>query len=102
GWPGLGVTLAGRETSLRFRAAGATRGFEAELVGYARGGKGAVVMTNTTGGSALSVEILNAIARVYGWPEYVPAEKVIAKVDPRVYDRFVGTYRLDSRALSVV
>jgi len=102
GWPGLGVTLAGRDASLRFRAAGATRGFETELVGFVKRGQGAVIMTNTNGGSALSVEILNAIASVYGWPDYVPAEKVIARADPRVYDRFVGTYRLDSRVLSVV
>ena len=101
GWPGLGVMIEGRDDFIRFRVAGTTQGFESEMVAYARRGQGAVVLTNAAGGGALIDEILNGIARVYGWPDYVPAEKVIAKVDWRVYDRFVGTYSADGRTVSV-
>ncbi|MBI4421886.1 MAG: beta-lactamase family protein [Gemmatimonadetes bacterium] len=102
GWPGLGVMVEGRDQSTRFRAAGATLGFESEMVAYVHRGQGAVVLTNTTGGGALIAEILNGIAKVYGWPDYVPPEKMIARVDPRVYDRFVGMYSADGRTVSVV
>jgi hypothetical protein len=76
-------------------------GHEAELVGYVERGQGAVVMTNTAGSGPLIEEILNAVAREYQWPGFVPAEKVIAKVDPAVLSRFVGRYAADDRELSV-
>ncbi|MBI4503881.1 MAG: beta-lactamase family protein [Gemmatimonadetes bacterium] len=101
GWPGLGVLLEGRDQSVRFRASGSTEGYTAELVGYVSRGQGAVVMTNGASGAALAEEILNGIATVYGWPDFVPPEKTIARVDTRIYDRFVGRYTLDSREMSV-
>ncbi len=101
GWPGLGVMLEGRNESARFRASGVTEGFVTELVGWVERGDGAVVMVNTVGGSALVEEILNAIATTYGWPGYVPPERVVAKVDPKVFDRFVGRYAADAREVSV-
>jgi CubicO group peptidase (beta-lactamase class C family) len=101
GWPGLGVWLEGRDASARFRTTGQTEGFTTAVVGYVERGKGAVVMVNTAGGEALIEEILNAIAAAYGWSGFVPPEKVIAKVDPKMYDRFVGRYAVDNRELSV-
>ena len=60
-----------------------------------------MVMTNTSEGGALIEEILNAIAGAYGWRGFVPGPKVIAKVDPKVFDRFVGRYVIDAREVSV-
>lgn len=91
---GYGLIPGGRDSSLRFDHRGRTDGAETELVAFAYRGQGAVVMTagGGAGGGRLIVEILNAIGQTYGWPNYVPADKVVAKVDPRVYDRFVGNY----------
>jgi CubicO group peptidase (beta-lactamase class C family) len=101
GWPGLGVMLDGREKSLRFRSSGANPGYETVMVGYVERGEGAVIMANTDGSEALIEEVLNAIAAVYEWPGFTPPDKVVAKVDPKVFDRFVGRYGMDSREISV-
>jgi hypothetical protein len=101
GWPGLGVLLEGENESARFQSSGATPGFEAALVGLVERGQGVVIMTSTAEGGALIEEILNSVAGVYGWRGFVPGPKVIAKVDPKVYERFVGRYVVDSREVSV-
>ena len=101
GWPGLGVTLEGRDQSARFRTTGETPGFSATVLAYLSRGQGAVVMTDGALGGPLTEEILNAVAVAYGWPDFVPAERTVARVDVRVYDRFVGRYASDSREVSV-
>ena len=58
-------------------------------------------MSDGTGGAALNEEILNAVAAVYGWPDFVPPTRTIAQVDLRVYDRFIGRYASDSREVSI-
>jgi hypothetical protein len=93
--------IEGEDASARFHANGATEGFAAALVGLVEQGQGAVVMTNATEGGALIEEILNAIAGAYGWHRFVPGPKVIAKIDPKVFERFVGRYAIESREVSV-
>lgn len=99
---GLGLFITGKGPTTRFGHGGVDEGFESEMVAYVDRGQGAVVMTNTRGGRALATEVLNGIAAVYGWPDYGPGEKTIAKVDPAVYDRFVGTFGRESDLLSLV
>jgi hypothetical protein len=101
GWPALGVHLEGRDESLRFRTTGRTEGYASELIGYVTRGQGAVVMTDGARGDALNEEILNAVALAYSWPDFVPAERTIARADVRLYDRFVGRYAFDSREVSI-
>ena len=64
------------------------------MVGYLSSGQGAVVMTNSENGAQLAFEILRSISAEYGWPDYRPKEKVISKIDPAVYDDYVGEYEL--------
>jgi CubicO group peptidase (beta-lactamase class C family) len=101
GWPALGVHLEGRDESLRFRTTGRTEGYASELIGYVTRGQGAVVMTDGARGDALNEEILNAVAVAYSWPDFLPAERTIARADVRLYDRFVGRYAFDSREVSI-
>ena len=90
---GLGFIPAGRDSTLRFAQRGGTGDYETEMVALVHRGQGAVVMTRRGPGSGrLIPEILNSVAKTYGWPDFVPAEKVVARVDPRVYDRYAGTY----------
>jgi hypothetical protein len=52
------------------------------------------VMTNSENGTQLVLEILRSIAAEYQWPDYHPRERVIAKVDPSIYDTYVGEYEV--------
>jgi CubicO group peptidase (beta-lactamase class C family) len=89
---GLGLWLGGRETVTNFSHAGQNEGFTCILVAYLDTGQGAVIMTNGDRGSGLFNEILRAIAREYGWPDYQPTEKTVADVNPAVYRSYIGEY----------
>ena len=93
GW-GLGFSLAGEGASARFSHGGANEGYRCVLVAYKNTGQGAVVMTNAERGSSLADEVLRSIAREYGWVDYLPKEKVLAQVDPKVYGSYAGQYEL--------
>lgn len=95
GW-GLGFELQGKNESARFAHSGANIGYRCLLVAYSATGQGAVVMTNSDRGAALSAEIMRSIAREYGWVDYLPKEKVIAPVDPKIFDDYIGQYKSDT------
>jgi hypothetical protein len=78
----------------RFSHSGSNAGFKSYLVGYFDSGQGAVVMTNSENGAQLVLEILRSIAAEYGWPDYQPRERAIAKIDPSIYDAYVGEYEV--------
>jgi CubicO group peptidase (beta-lactamase class C family) len=90
---GLGPWMEGERTSARFYHTGSNLGYRARLVGYPQGGSGAVVMTNGENGELLCIEVLNAIASVYGWPDYI-VEKEIADVDRTGFASFAGEYEI--------
>lgn len=91
---GLGLQLGGSATAPWFSHGGVNAGYESLFVGYDRNGDGAVVMTNTQGGSRLAAEVMSAIAVAYDWPDWRPAVRTEVKVDPTVLSRYVGTYQL--------
>ncbi len=93
GW-GLGPELQGENESKRFAHGGANEGYRCVMVAYTGAGQGAVVMTNSDNGGALAAEIMRSIAKEYGWLDYLPKEKVIVPVDPKIYDDYVGQYQL--------
>ena len=89
---GLGLALAGAGKAAHFSHGGANEGYRCQLVGYTETGQGAVVMTDSDSGDLLMSEILRSIAREYGWPDYHPIEKVVARLDPTIYSSYVGEY----------
>ena len=93
GW-GLGPQLRGNNESKRFSHHGSTKGYKCLMIAYSSTGQGAVVMTNSDNGSALAGEITRSIAKEYGWRDYLLKEKVIAPVDPKIYDSYAGQYEL--------
>lgn len=95
---GLGLSLESEGETLRFGHGGSNEGFRCRMIAYADLGMGAVVMTNGSQGSALAEEILNGIARVYGWPDYLDEEIVPAAVDRASYQRYLGLYRFSPEA----
>ena len=91
---GMGLRVEMFGDSLQFNHAGGNAGFRCFMVGYTGLEQGAVVMTNGDNGDILMMEIIRGIARAYGWPNFHPAEKTIVAVDPGVYQKYEGEYRL--------
>ncbi len=94
---GLGPALnnAGKE-SARFDHGGTDLGFEAIFMAYCNRGQGVVVMMNANRTRPLALELIRAIAREYNWPDFQPQERVLAKVDPAIYQKYAGLYELDN------
>jgi CubicO group peptidase (beta-lactamase class C family) len=91
---GLGLFIDGQGSSARFSFSGANVGYKSRMVGYMNSGQGVVVMTNSENGAELMNEIIRSVAAEYGWPDFHPKERVIAKFDPKVYDAYVGEYEI--------
>jgi CubicO group peptidase (beta-lactamase class C family) len=71
---GLGPGVGGSPTRPYFSHGGANEGYRCNLVAYNEG-DGLIVMTNSDSGGRLANEILAAVAREYGWPDFQPAER---------------------------
>jgi len=94
---GLGIKLLGKDSSARFTHSGANEGFRCILVGYNSAGRGAVLMTNSDSGGKLNDELLASIAKEYDWADYLPKEKVLAHIDPKLYSSYAGQYELNPK-----
>ncbi|HET7550547.1 MAG TPA: serine hydrolase, partial [Gemmatimonadaceae bacterium] len=92
---GLGVAVEGAGDSLRFSHGGANEGYRAFFVLYPATGDGVAVMTNSDAGVALYMEVVRAVARAYGWPDFKPETRTVVQVAPDVIERYVGDYVLD-------
>ncbi|HMV51582.1 MAG TPA: serine hydrolase [Blastocatellia bacterium] len=92
---GLGVAVGGEGNARTFSHSGSNEGFKCLLFAYTETGKGAVVMTNGDQGSQLANEILRGIAREYGWPDYQTTERTLAKVNPEVFNAYIGDYNVN-------
>jgi len=91
---GLGLFVDGQGSSARFSFGGANVGFKCNMVAYINSGQGVVVMTNSENGAPLIQEVFRSVAAEYGWPDYHPQERITARVDPRIYDAYVGEYEI--------
>ena len=91
---GLGWEISGENQSSRFVHSGINEGFEALLVAYAHTGQGAVVMTNGVGGIHLAHEIVRGIAREYAWTDFLGNKKLMAHVNPELFEAYAGHYEL--------
>ncbi|MBL8204022.1 MAG: serine hydrolase [Blastocatellia bacterium] len=98
---GLGIGLGGKENITSFSHGGSNEGFRCMLFAYLDSGQGAIVMTNGDRGSNLTSEILRAIAREYGWPDYLPTEKTVIQGNPAQYSSYVGKYNAGGTLLTV-
>ena len=96
---GLGVQLAGSGANTRFQHGGGNEGFRCFMVAYEHRGDGAVVMTNSDSGDRLVMALIRSIAREYGWPDFQPKQRRLARVSPGVYERYVGRYQVDPETI---
>lgn len=95
---GMGISMEGTGATLRFWHDGWNEGFNGDLVAYPELGCGAVVMINSNHGyrRGLVGEILRAAAHEYGWPEYLPRERRVMRIDPRLRSVYAGAYEPQS------
>ena len=91
----LGVMTGGSPEHPYFTHGGTNEGYRCELIAYAAG-DGVVVMTNGDNGQQVIDDIVRTVAHEYGWPDFQPPTRTLAKVDPKVFDRYVGAYSLPS------
>ena len=89
---GLGIQIGGNKEHPYFTHGGVDWGFVSNLTAYNRG-DGVVVMTNAFHGDLLAMQIVSTVAYEYNWPDFQPARRTLVKIDPKVLDRYVGTYR---------
>lgn len=98
---GLGFFNQKRGQQIYFGHNGADEGFRADLLLHREKGYGAVVMVNSDNGQIMG-EIFRAIAREYGWDEYLPAELETTAVAPERLASYAGRYLVNpDRVLSV-
>jgi CubicO group peptidase (beta-lactamase class C family) len=91
---GLGFAIDGAGTDVRFHLEGRTRGYACSLVVYPYKGQGAVVMTNSDNGFLVADEILRAVSAAYEWPDFKPQERPLFRLDPSIYQDYVGRYQV--------
>jgi len=91
---GFGFTIEGSGTDVRISLRGRTSGYTCALELYPYKGQGAVIMTNSDNGFLLTDEILRALSDVYEWPDFKPQERTLFRLDPSMYDQYVGRYEV--------
>jgi tetratricopeptide (TPR) repeat protein len=96
---GLGMFLLQRadkqgSESLYFEHTGVNAGFLTYFLGSVTGGNGVVIMMNNDSGAGeLGKELRRAVARVYGWPDFLPDAIQPASVSATALDACAGRYQ---------
>jgi len=91
----LGVFIYKRGEQTFFHHSGSDEGFVSQYYGTMEGGNGVVVMVNSDKG-AITEEIINSVATVYGWKGfYNPLKRPkIITVPQNILESYVGEYKL--------
>lgn len=93
--PGLGFRLEGEREKFKIYMKGRTHGFRSVLVIYPALGQGALIMANSDNGGLLLDEIIRGLSVIYDWPDFKPEEKPLYRLDPSVYQQYVGRYEVN-------
>lgn len=91
----LGPAVGGAVGHRYFQHGGTNEGYQCFFVAY-ESGDGAVIMTNSDNGHRLIAELLRTIAQEYGWPDYRPVERTLARIAPEAFDRHSGAFEWES------
>ena len=90
----LGVFIAKIGGEDYFQHGGANEGFRSQYFGSLENGNGVVVMVNSDNGAILG-EVINSVAKVYGWQDfYKPEYKTFVTLPPDQLKAFAGKYKL--------
>lgn len=94
---GLGFEVGGEGEWRHFKLEGHGNNYLCDLFAYVSKGMGAVVMTNSSNGEAVKIQILRAIAAEYGWPDFGPVEIEVATLSEKILDELAGRYSYRGR-----
>jgi CubicO group peptidase (beta-lactamase class C family) len=96
----LGLFVDGAADAEHFSHAGRNAGFDTVMVMYTHRGDGAVLMINANNNAGFVAEVLDSVAKEYGWPGHRPTpQREVVRVDPVVLRRYHGSYRLGANSL---
>jgi hypothetical protein len=91
GW-GIGVAVAGSGEDLNFSHGGDDWGFKANLVAWPKGGRAVVAMANGDDGMVVVMELMQAVAREYGWKGLEPVVVEKVALTPEQTREVTGAY----------
>ena len=93
---GLGFRRPGDGAAARLNHGGSNDGYQSETDLYLDSGDGGVVLTNAVPGIFLYREILNGMAEVYDWPDYLLPPKHLKALTAEEMQRYTGAFRITS------
>jgi CubicO group peptidase (beta-lactamase class C family) len=97
----LGVFIQKKGDRTYFNHNGSNEGFLCASYGSMEGGDGVVIMTNGENFQVIE-ELINSVARVYGWKDFfIPEFKKIVKLSPEAMDSVVGSFKLQADTLII-
>jgi len=97
----LGVFIETKGSDKYFGHNGADEGFLSAYTGSFENGNGVVVMVNSDNGSILN-EVINSVAKVYGWKDYYkPVVKKLVTVPGNVLDGYAGDYLINGDTITI-
>lgn len=99
---GLGPGVRGEGDAVTISHGGSNAGFNAFWVIHPRTGDGVAVMTNGDLGDRLMMEIVRGVAKIYGWPDYLPEQHAVAAVDPEILTAREGRWATDVQGQPLV
>jgi CubicO group peptidase (beta-lactamase class C family) len=91
---GLGFFIEKHGNALYFGHGGSDEGFTSQLLVSRDKGYGVAVMVNSDSGGILQ-EVVRAVAKEYGWDEFLPASSDVISMDKAKLERFSGRYRVN-------
>jgi CubicO group peptidase (beta-lactamase class C family) len=97
----LGWAIQRTDKDVAFSHGGANAGYRCFAWAYSTRGQGAVVMTNSDAGNALSSEIVRAIAEEYEWPDHRKQIRDAVKLTREQLTPLLGEYEGNGAKLVV-
>ncbi len=89
---GIGVEVEGQGDDLRFTHGGDDWGFKANLVAWPKGERAIVGMANGDAGMQVVMELMQAVAREYGWSGWSPQIIDAVALSPAQMSDYAGSY----------
>jgi CubicO group peptidase (beta-lactamase class C family) len=95
GGNGLGFAVSDSGHAQRFSHNGRDEGFDAQLVGFCEGGRGAVILINVNENSNFMNHVMAAVVKEYGWTNFAPVAppaSPIEDTEPEVTAQVKGIF----------
>lgn len=98
----MGVFVVKMGADKYFQHGGSNEGFRCVYFGSMEKGKGVVVMVNSDNGGILN-EVVNSVARVYGWEGfYKPVKKILYTPSADTIKAYLGTYNIENTNIEII